>query len=133
MDCSLVVSACDWILSEFLRLYHTADPNEIQNTIHKLVDKNVPFIEEFGGDIVILDEKLSSIDDILLTLYHFYPEFVPRSDLNRYLKHRTPPVLSRWLKKIEEERLIYHKNGLFCLTKKGIQVVEAKHQNRLLA
>ncbi len=53
IDCNFVVSTCDWILAEFLRLYHNSDIKEVENIMNSLVENKS------------LDKKEISIIDFL--------------------------------------------------------------------
>lgn len=123
IDCEFVVSTCDWILSEFLRLYHNSDVNEITKIVNGLIEKKVPIIEEFGEDICILKEDLSNKDEILLILYHFYPKMVSNAALTKWTKSYTQKTLTN-LRNAEKEKLVYRNGKENTLTKRGITEVE---------
>ncbi|MCJ2670332.1 MAG: hypothetical protein LN416_07480, partial [Candidatus Thermoplasmatota archaeon] len=59
MDATYVVSACDWILAELIRAYVSDEPDIAKDTIHSIMEKKVPVIEEIEDDLVILDTTLS--------------------------------------------------------------------------
>jgi hypothetical protein len=48
-DATLVISNLDWILAEFIRLYHNVSADEAQKIIEGLVARKVPVIEDFDG------------------------------------------------------------------------------------
>lgn len=83
MDATFVVSTCNWIMTEFVRLYYTTDPTEVQKIISSIVERRVPIIEEFGGDIKVLSPNLTIPDKILVILYKKYPDYVSTSDLKK--------------------------------------------------
>jgi len=124
LDCTYLVAACDWILSEFLRLYHTSDPVKIIGLIEGLVEKKIPLLENFEDDLLVLDASLSAKQQILLILYHFYPNYVNEENLDLYIKDKSHNNILTSLRNTEKERLVYRKNNKCKLTKKGIKFIE---------
>ena len=110
MDATFVVSACDWILAEFIRLYYTDDPDNAQKIINTIVERKVPIIEEFEGDLKVLKPELSVADKILLTLYKKYPEYVSTSDLKEWIKTKSPTHITTVLRQLDHEAKIHRKN-----------------------
>jgi len=126
IDSSYCGSACDWMLSELALLFYTSDPAEASELINSLIKKRVPTIEEFEDEsIVILRKDLSMANEILLTLYHYYPKRLANKDLFKLFKSKgIYPALHR----LDEERLIHRIDEGNKLTKLGIDFVE----NRIL-
>ena len=131
MDATFVVSACDWILAEFIRLYYTDDPDNAQKIINTIVERKVPMIEEFEGDLKVLKPELSVADKILLTLYKKYPEYVSTSDLKEWIKTKSPTHITTVLRQLDHEAKIHRKNKKNIITKKGIAYVEEKLPNEI--
>lgn len=125
IDATYVVSACDWVVAELIRLYHADDEKEVQRIIDSIVDKKVPILEEFGDDIKILNPNLSVPNKILIILYKKHPDFVPTDDLKRWIKTKTSSI-NVALKRLDDAGLIYRKNRLSTITRKGIAYVEEK-------
>jgi len=67
LDATLAVSACDWLLAELVRLYHTQDSKQIQSIIHSLVMRKVPFVEKHEGKSFVT-VPMGAEDEILLLL-----------------------------------------------------------------
>jgi hypothetical protein len=68
-DATLVVSNLDWILAEFIRLYHRVSADEATKIIDGLVTRRVPVIEEFGGFLKVLNPDLKVSGYVLILLY----------------------------------------------------------------
>ena len=68
-DSTLVVAILDWILAEFVRIYHGADPAEALELITGLVSRRAPVIEDFDGFLKVLNPKLRAGDHCLVLLY----------------------------------------------------------------
>lgn len=124
MDATFVVSACDWIMAELIRLYHTGDPNEAQKIIDSIAERKVPIIEEFGEDLKVLIPSLSVADKILVILYKKYPSFVPTNDLKNWIKTKSPSHIATVLGHLDEDAKIHRKGKDNIITKKGIEYVE---------
>lgn len=124
MDATFVVSACDWILAEFIRLYYSDNPKVAQKIINSIVERKVPIIEEFEGDIKVLNPKLSIADKILLVLYKKYPEYVSTSDLKKWIKTKSPTHITTVLRQLDNDAKIYHRGKENIITKRGISYVE---------
>lgn len=70
LDSTYCISACDWILAQFLMLFVTDNPNEANSLIHSLIEKQVPFVEQFeDGSLFVLKENLSFKEQLLIALY----------------------------------------------------------------
>lgn len=124
IDSEVVVSICDWILSEFLRIYHNSNIAEITNIVNKLVDKKIPIIEEFDNGLVILREGLSIKDQILIVLYYFYPNPVTTEELIKLLKCKYSQQITSNLRTAEGKKLIHRDGKENTITKLGIKLVE---------
>jgi len=122
IDSSYCVSACDWMISELVLLFFKADPNEANELINSILKKKVPTVEEFeDGTIVILRRDLSLKNEILLTLYNFYPKRLSNANLMNLLKSKK---IYNPLYSLENERLIHRTPDGSKLTKLGIKYVE---------
>ena len=131
MDATYVVSACDWIMAEFVRLYYTTKPTEAQKIVNSIVERKVPIIEEFGEDIKILNPNLSVPDKILLILYKKHPNYVLTSDLKKWIKTKSPAHITNVLRRLDNESKIYRKEKENIITRKGIDYVEKKLSTEL--
>jgi len=124
MDATFVVSACDWIMAEFIRLYHTNDSNEAQRVVDSIVERKVPIIEEFGDELRVLAQDLSVADKILLILYRKHPNYVSTKDLKSWIKTRSPSYITTALMQLDYQVKIYRKGNENIITRRGIKYVE---------
>jgi hypothetical protein len=124
IDATFVISSCDWIISELLRLYHTDDINAIQNLINYIVERKVPIIEEFGDNIRILHTELSVADKILIILYKKHPNYVLTKDLKKSIKTKSPNHVTTVLNQLDNDAKIFRKEQENIITLKGIKYVE---------
>lgn len=124
LDSSYCVSACDWMLSELVLLFSKTDPESASELINSILVKRVPTIEKFEDEsIVILRKDLSVAQEIMLTLYHYYPKRLKNTDINKSVRSSLP-YINRLLANLEAQRRIHQTEVGYKLTKLGIEVVE---------
>ncbi len=126
MDATFVVSACDWIMAEFIRLYFTDEPNVVQKIIESIVEKKVPIIEEFDNDLKVLNPNLSVADKILLILYKKHPNYVSTDNLKNWIKPKSPAHITTVLRQLDNNTTVHRKGKENILTRKGIEYIEKK-------
>jgi len=131
IDATYIIAACDWIIAEFIRLYHTNDEKEIEKIINSIVDRKVSILEEFGEDLKILDPSLSVSDKILIILYKKHPNSVLTDELKKWIKTKTPTHINTALKRLDDNGYIYRKNKENTITRKGIAYIEDKFKGKL--
>jgi hypothetical protein len=68
-DALLVISVIDWVLAEFLRLYHNIDANTAQRLVTEIVTRAVPVVQDFNGFLKVLKPNLAVTDHCLVLLY----------------------------------------------------------------
>lgn len=124
MDATFVVSACDWIMAELVRLYHTGDSNEAQRIIDAIVERKIPIIEEFGDDLKVLIPNLPVADKILLILYKKYPNYISTSNLKNWIKTKSSSHITNVLRQLDNDARIHRKGWENIITRKGIEYVE---------
>lgn len=123
LDSQYCVSACDWILSQFVMLYLKSAPKEVSSIIHSLIEKQVPFIEQFEDNtLVILKEGLTFKEEFLVALYKLGRR-IPKKELTHILKTYNQ-LINSTLKNVSKEKLVHVNDNGVILTKKGIQFVE---------
>lgn len=130
IDAAYVVSSCDWIVAELIRLYHTDKEKEIEKIINSIVDRRVPILQEFGEDLKILDSSLSVPDKILIILYHRHPNSVSTDELKKWIKTKYSTHISTALKRLDDNGFVFRKNKENTLTRKGVAYVEEKFKNK---
>jgi len=123
MDATFVVSACDWIMAELIRLHYTEDISEAQKIVDSIVERKIPIVEEFGDDLKVLVPELKVADKILLILYKKHPNFVSTSNLQRWIR-AAPGYVVRVLDTLDREAMIYRKGDSNIITQRGIRYVE---------
>jgi hypothetical protein len=59
-DASLVIGNIDWVLAEFVRLYHGVKADEARRIIEALVVRKVPIVQDFNGFLKVLSPSSRS-------------------------------------------------------------------------
>jgi len=107
IDATLSVTACDWILAELIRLYHTSNENKILEMINVLIRKKMPFIERHGEEIFIT-KRFGWKGEILLLLSEA-PDGLERSEIGKVLeRYYAPSTITEALQKLVEERFVVY-------------------------
>jgi hypothetical protein len=122
-DSDYCITSCNWILCQFVLILSKANVNETKNFTDSLMKKKIPIIEEFDdGSVVILNLHLTKQEEILLFLYHYYPERQTNEKLINLL--RTKNNFYSYLSSLESGRLIHRAEKGITLTRLGIKQVE---------
>jgi hypothetical protein len=121
MDSMLMVHAGKWIFAEFLRLAWTQDKNVIAETIAQIVQLEYSLIHELDGVPLVLDERVSAPEEILLLLNHAEGHRLLREELERQAKNNSPANLSVAFSRLQKSNEIRTTStqGELALTPKG--------------
>lgn len=68
MDATFVITSCNWVMSELVRVYHNVTTSEAQDLVGSLVERRIPLIWEGGNMRRVLDSTLKLRPQILLLL-----------------------------------------------------------------
>jgi hypothetical protein len=127
-DASLVVSNLDWILAEFIRLYHKVSADEATKIIDGIVTRKVPVIEDFDGFLKVLNPGLKVSGYILVLLYERGSTGATFSELEKWVRPSMRSNLRRTLNGMVDDALLHENDaGTFLLTKLGRQDVENRN------
>lgn len=85
-DSMLVVTNADWVLAEFVRLFHDVGLEEAQARVDGLVRRQVPAVELVGEVPKVLRPGLQAPSQTLLILYHFNGRGVSVEEIANWLK-----------------------------------------------
>jgi len=124
-DSTFVMATCDWIMTEFIRLYYTSSLAEAQKVVDSIVERKAPVIQDFSGYLKVLNPKLSVPRKILLLLYYRGEEGASTKELEHWLKVESPSNISKALARLEHEKGYIHRDNSHCfITRTGIRFVE---------
>ena len=68
-DATVVLSMAQWIMAEFVRVFHDVTLEEAARVVESLVERRLPLVWRVHGKIRVLDPGLSSRDQALVLLY----------------------------------------------------------------
>ena len=129
-DASLVIGNIDWILAEFVRLYHGVKPEEAQRIIDALVVRKVPMVQDFDGFLKVLNPKLKVTEYVLILLYERGTAGASYEQIESWVRPPMRANLHRTLNKMVDDQAYLHSSaGTFKITKLGMKTTEAKKLN----
>jgi len=123
-DATFMVAACNWVMVEFVRLYHTTSVDEAQKLVGTLARRGRPIMQIIDGFPKVLAPELSIPDQIRLHLYVRGGQGALLDELGAWVKTGSPGYLRTAVKRLDESADI-HFDGEHCwITEKGIRYVE---------
>jgi hypothetical protein len=126
-DASLVTGNIDWIVAEFVHLYHGVNADEAQRIIDALVVRKVPVVQDFNGFLKVLNPKLKVTEYLLVLLYERGTTGATYEQLENWVRPPMRANLRRTLSKMVDDQAYAHRDaGRFLITKLGMKTVEVK-------
>lgn len=122
IDAALAVQAASWVMSEFVRLFHTGGEREVAEAMSVLMRGNVPLIEHFGDEMAITT-PLSAETEVLLRVFAAEPVGIDRKTLGGAVKQQSSTV-TKVVRRLEAARHIHlTKSGVYRITGPGEQAL----------
>jgi len=126
-DATLVVGVLDWVLAEFVRLFHSVTPDEAQQTVEDLVTRKAPVIQDFDGFLKVLNPALTATEHCLVLLYQTGSAGATYADLEKWARPPMRANLRRTLRRLVDDRAFVHFDGaLYRITRTGQHYVEGQ-------
>jgi len=126
-DATLVVSVVDWVLAEFIRLYHAIPANEASMLVAGIVTRSAPIVQDFAGFQKILNPKLEVSDHCCVLLYQRGDVGATYDELHEWARPTMRANLRRALTALVDKKDHVHFDGeRYFITRLGEQHVEAK-------
>lgn len=124
-DSTLVATNADWVMAEYVRLFHGVDLQEAQARVDALVTRRAPAVEMFGDFPKVLRSALENKEKILLLLFNQGEKGATTAELAEWLDRRDYNV-RRDLRSMDEEARVYFdkKDDRAQITRVGIIEVE---------
>jgi hypothetical protein len=124
-DAHFVMSVCDWVLAELVRLTFNYSLLEAQTVVDDLVERKIPLVQDFNGFPKILRTDLSIPDKIMILAYVGGKEGVGIRELQAWLKPAKPSAIMVATLRLERDRAFLHRTAERCLiTISGLNYVE---------
>jgi hypothetical protein len=126
-DATLVVGILDWVLAEFVRLYHTVDADAAHRIVEDLVSRRAPVIQDFDGFLKVLRTDLGATAHCLVLLYQRGSQGATLGELNEWARPPMRANLRRTLAGLVHARAWVHQEGdRYRITRSGEQEVDAR-------
>jgi hypothetical protein len=126
-DATLVVTVIDWVLAEFIRLYHNVPANEASKIVNGIVKRVAPVVQDFNGFLKILNPKLGVSDHCAVLLYQRGDDGATYDELERWARPKMRRNLQRALDTLIDDKDFAHFDGTrYFITRHGEQYVEGK-------
>jgi hypothetical protein len=126
-DATLVVSVVDWILAEFIRLYHNVAADEASEIVQTIVARSAPIIQDFNGFLKVLNPKLNAGDWCLVLLYQCGAGGASFEQISEWVRPEMRLNLKRTLSRLVHDKAFIHEAGeTFLITLLGQKEVEAR-------
>jgi len=124
-DSTLVMTICDWVLAELIRLTYNCSLEEAQGIVDGLVERKIPILQEFDGFIKVLNPKMSIQDKMLSILYCKNKEGASEAQIKVWLKKVGLAQIMTALNRLENNKCFVHRSKKLCrITHTGIKYVE---------
>ncbi|MCJ7430090.1 hypothetical protein MUO83_02590 [Candidatus Bathyarchaeota archaeon] len=125
-DATLSLVCCNWVMTEFIRIYYTSDIATAQYLVNSLVKIRIPLIQDFNGFLKILKPELKLQEKVLAFLYYRGYEGATVKELNHWLSNRIQTgYMNLTLGKLEHEKAYVHREGdRYFITDTGRRFVE---------
>jgi hypothetical protein len=126
-DAGLVVAVLDWVLAEFVRLYHSVPADTAHEIVANIVTRAAPAIEDFAGFLKVLRTDLGASDFVLLLIYQRGTQGTVFTQLESWVRPTMRANLRRTLNALTDDKAYIHADdGKFRITRSGQKYVEEK-------
>ena len=105
MDAVAVLSMCNWIMAELVRVYHGLSISEAQKVVETLAEVRMPVIWTDGTVKRILQPSLKLNEQLLLLIATSAPD-VAASQLMEWTEYKTQKYFMTTLRDLHKSRLI---------------------------
>jgi hypothetical protein len=122
-----VATVADWVLAEFVRLFHNVPADEAQALVDGLVTRLAPTIQDFDGFLKVLATHLGPAERALVQLYQRGQEGATYAELAAWAHPRSRANLRRTLAGLVNDKAFVHEaRDRFVITRSGQREVEGK-------
>jgi hypothetical protein len=104
-DLHFLFSASQWILSEIIRHTLSTDMNTAGKLIELIQMPVSPLVEDFGERKLVLIAGTAQ-EELLILLFHYYPEYVLISQIHRDMNRRAKSTVSNVVSSAYEKRYL---------------------------
>jgi hypothetical protein len=106
MDSVAVLSMCNWVMAELVRVFHSLAVAEAQKIVDTLAEVRIPVIWSDGGGVKrVLRPDLGLQEQLLLLVATSVPD-VTSEELTRWTEHRNTKSLLQTLRRLHKKRFV---------------------------
>ena len=124
MDSAYVLNSANWIVAELIRLETQMSPDDAQVEIKKIIERKVPIVEEIGGRLKCLNNKLGAKEKVMIFCYQKYPSELSLDQLVDWIEYSNKGVLRNKLIALNKDGRLDFRDNVAKLTRKGLLWVE---------
>lgn len=106
MDAIFVLSSCNWIMAELVRVYHNFSTDDAQRLVDTLVERRIPLVWEGDNIRRVLDPGLSLRHQTLLLLSTTPTGTVSTSDLYDWTGYQNRAYFRKLLREMHGQRVL---------------------------
>lgn len=126
-DATLVVSVVDWILAEFIRLYHAVPADEARKIVETIVARTAPIVQDFDGFLKVLNPGLNAGDWCLVLLYQCGANGATFDQLSEWVRPDMRTNLKCTLDRLVHDKAFAHLAGTtYRITLRGQKEIDAR-------
>jgi hypothetical protein len=126
-DATLIVGVVDWVLAEFIRLYHSVSADAASKIVHGIVKRVAPVIQDFNGFLKVLNPRLEASDHFTVLLYQRGEDGATYDELEMWARPKMRANLKRTLGVLIHKKDFVHFDGSrYFITRNGEHYVERK-------
>ncbi len=124
-DAAFLLAGSKWILTEFIRLFHTSSHQVAQTVVDSLAKRHVPLVQDFEGALrVVARSRLSIPESVLVLLYAAQPSTVTGEQLRDWTRGH-PRLVIQAIRRLDERNLLHEfRDGRIVLTAPGEEEAE---------
>jgi hypothetical protein len=106
MDAAFVLSTCNWIMAELVRVYHHFSTAEAQRLVDALVERCIPLVWEGDNIRRVLDPNMKLRSQVLVLLSTTPAGKINTSDLLNWTDYKNPSYFRKLLRQMHGLRLL---------------------------
>jgi hypothetical protein len=106
MDAIFVLSSCNWIMAELVRVYHDLSTGEAQRLVDSLVERRIPLIWEADNMRRVLDPAMTLRSQVLLLLSTTSGTIISTSDLLDWTGYGDRAYFRKLLRQMHTQRML---------------------------
>jgi hypothetical protein len=126
-DATLVAGVLDWVLAEFIRLYHNVSADEARKIVDEIVTRVAPVVQDFAGFLKLLNPKLQATDHCLVLLYQRNAGGSTFEEIETWVRPSMRPNLARTLGALVNAKDFAHFDGdRYFITRLGQREAERR-------